>query len=152
MATRSSKATKVATSTPTAQTALPIKATTAAIALKTKLTPVSFSSDSKRIGYKLPITTAALKKNFPGVDEVRITAYISGNIYINSGARGSADEETLYLSKAEASAWLKKNKLPNITEPKVFGASRQIVASKNTTDANKQAKLAEHISFYEMSI
>lgn len=83
---------------------------------------------------------------------MRITAYISGNIYINSGARGSADEETLYLSKAEASAWLKKNKLPNITEPKVFGASRQIVASKNTTDATKQAKLAEHISFYEMSI
>ena len=62
MATRSSKATKVATSTTTAaQTALPVKATTAAITLKTKLTPVSFSSDSKRIGYKLPITTAALK-------------------------------------------------------------------------------------------
>ena len=107
------------------------KATRASVAAKeASLISTSFGENGQFIRYKLPLTTAALKKEFPWHDTVRITAYIWGFAFIQPGAERDDSIQPVRKKAAEMKAWLAKHNLQDITNNHVFGISRQIVGQK----------------------
>lgn len=118
------------------------KATKASVAAKSaSLVPTSFGSNGQFIRYNLKLATPALKKEFPGYDEVRITAYIGGHSFIQPGATRDDSVDPVIKKSAEMKAWLAKHNLQDITNNHVFGVSRQIVGQKSKNPA-KVAELA----------
>lgn len=118
----------------------PRTATKASVASKTaSLVPTSFWSNGQFIRFSLPLTTAALKKEFPGYDTVRVTAYIWGHAFYQPGATRDDSIEPVVMKAAEHKAFLAKHGLQDITNNHVFGVSRQIVGQKS----KNPAKVAE---------
>ena len=120
------------------------KATKASTAAKTaSLVPASFGSNGQFIRYSLPLTTAALKKEFPGYDSVRITAYIGGHSFIQPGATRDDSVNPIVKKSAEMKTWLAKHNLQDITNNHTFGISRQIVGQKSKNPAKAAELTAE---------
>lgn len=112
------------------------------------LTPVSFTDDSKLIRYTIMCNTPALKKEFPGHEGIRVAAYIGGNAFINPGLERDDSIESIKMLKKDFKAFLDKHDLPDITEPTVFGASRQLVAMKNAKTKKQKEALAKHTATF----
>lgn len=120
------------------------KATKASTAAKTaSLVPSSFGSNGQFIRYSLPLTTAALKKEFPGYDSVRITAYIGGHMFIQPGATRDDTVAPIVKKSADSKVWLAKHNLQDITNNHTFGISRQIVGQKSKNPAKAAELTAE---------
>jgi len=128
------------------------KATKASVAAKTaSLVPTSFGSNSQFIRYSLPLTTAALKKEFPGYDTVRVTSYIGGHAFYQPGATRDDSVEPVVMKAADHKKFLAKHGLQDITNPHVFGISRQIVGQKSKNPA-KVAELQAEFNSSRASI
>ncbi len=106
-------------------------ATRASKAAKASLIPTSFGSNGKFIRYNLKLATPALKKEFPGYDEVRITTYIGGHSYINLGSTRDDSIAPVVKTASQMKEFLGKHSLQDVTNASVFGTSRQIVGQKS---------------------
>lgn len=95
------------------------------------LVPTSFGTNGKFIRYNLKLATAALKKEFPGYDEVRLTTYIGGHTYINMGATRDDSVAPVVKTATQMKEFLAKHNLQNVVDASVFGTSRQIVGQKS---------------------
>ena len=98
---------------------------------KASLVPTSFGSNGKFIRYNLKLATVALKKEFPGHDEVRLTTYIGGHTYINLGSQRDDSVAPIVKTASEMKSWLAKHNLQDVTNASTFGTSRQIVGQKS---------------------
>lgn len=107
------------------------------------LVPTSFGQNGQFIRYSLPLTTAALKKEFPGYDTVRITAYIGGHMFIQPGATRDDTVAPIVKKAADSKVWLAKHGLQDITNNHVFGVSRQVVGQKSKNPVKAAELLAE---------
>lgn len=120
------------------------KATKASVAAKSaSLVPTSFGSNWQFIRYNLKLATPALKKEFPGYDEVRITAYIWGHMFIQPGATRDDSIAPTVKKAADSKVWLAKHGLQDITNNHVFGVSRQIVGQKSKNPSKVAELTAE---------
>lgn len=84
------------------------------------LNPTSFGQNGNFIRYSLPLTTAALKKEFPGYDTVRVTAYIGGHAFYQPGAVRDDSIAPVVMKAAEHKKFLAKHNLQDITNNHVF--------------------------------
>lgn len=145
--TKAAKQTSLNISTSSNNTTMKTTTTRKAKAVAT-LTPVSFTDDSKLIRYTIMCNTPALKKEFPGHEGIRVAAYIGGNAFINPGLERDDSVESIKMLKKDFKAFLDKHDLPDITEPTVFGASRQLVAMKNAKTKKQKEALAKHTATF----
>lgn len=95
-------------------------ATRASKAAKASLIPTSFGSNGKFIRYNLKLATAALKKEFPGYDDVRLTTYIGGHTYINLGSERDDSIAPVVKTASQMKEFLAKHGLQNVTDASVF--------------------------------
>lgn len=110
---------------------------------KASLVPTSFGD--KFIRFNLSLATPALKAEFPGYTDVRITSYIGGYSYINLGTKRDDTIESVKKTAKEMKAFLTTHNLQNIVDTKIFGQARQIVGQRdrNPEKALEAAKTFE---------
>lgn len=120
------------------------KSTKASVAAKSaSLVTASFGSNGQFIRYNLKLATPALKKEFPGYEDVRITAYIGGHMFIQPGTTRDDTVAPIVKKSADSKVWLAKHNLQDITNNHTFGISRQIVGQKSKNPAKAAELTAE---------
>lgn len=120
------------------------KSTKASVAAKSaSLVPTSFWQNGQFVRFSLKLATPALKKEFPGYDEVRVTSYIGWHAFYQPGATRDDSVEPIVMKSAEHKKFLAKHNLQDITNNHVFWISRQCVWQKSKNPAKAAQLTAE---------